>query len=88
MSLQHVSLQVVELLIAQTAYLFSAAGLENLVGHSQVLVQVCDFLPALWTSVSLFKMDKLDMTIMVRLLVCLVFTLIARVFVRCRRSSF
>ena len=65
MSLQHVGLQVVELFIAQTAHLFSAAGLEYLVGHSEVLVEVRDLLPTLWASVSLFKMNKFDMTVVV-----------------------
>ena len=88
MSLQHVSLQVVELLIAQIAHFFSAAGLEYLVGHSEMLVEVRDLLPALWAGVPLFEMNKLDMTVVVGLLVGLVFTLIAGVFVSCRRSSF
>lgn len=83
MSLQHVSLQVMELLVAQTAHFFSAARLEYLVGHTQMLVEVGDLLPAFWTGVSLFEMDKLDVTVVVRLLVCLVFTLIAGVFVSC-----
>ena len=65
MSLQHVSLQVVELLIAQTAYLFSTTSLEYLVSHSEMLVEVRDLLPALWAGISLFKMDKFDMTVVV-----------------------
>ena len=58
-------LQVVELFIAQTAHLFSAAGLEYLVGHPQVLVEVGDLLPALRASVPLFEVNKLDMTVVV-----------------------
>ena len=65
MSLQHVGLQVVELFIAQTAHLFSTAGLEYLVGHSQVLVEVGNLLPALRTGVPLFEVNKLDMTVVV-----------------------
>ena len=83
MSLQHVSLQVVELLIAQTAHFFSTAGLEYLVGHSEMLVEVGNLLPALWAGVSLLEVDKLDMTVVVGLLVCLVFTLIAGVLESC-----
>ena len=64
MSLQHVSLQVVELFIAQTAHLFSAAGLEYLVGHPQMLVEVGDLLTALRASVPLFEVNKLDMSIL------------------------
>ena len=65
MSLQHVGLQVVELFIAKTAHLFSAAGLEYLVGHPQVLIEVGDLLPAFRASVPLFVMNKLDMTVVV-----------------------
>ena len=83
MSLQHVGLQVVELLIAQTAHFLSTAGLEYLVGHSEMLVEVGNLLPALWAGVSLLEVNKLDMTVVVRLLVCLVFTLIAGVLESC-----
>ena len=65
MSLQHVSLEVVELLIAETAHLLSAARLEDLVGHPQVLVQVGDLLPALRTGISLLEVNKLDVTVVV-----------------------
>ena len=65
MSLQHVGLQVVELFIAQTADLFSTVGLEYLVGHPEVLVEVGDLLATLRAGVPLFEMNKLDMTVVV-----------------------
>ena len=75
------SFQIVELFITNFADFFSTARLKNFVCDSEVLVQVGDFFPTLWASVSLFEVDEFYVTVVVGLLIGFVFTLIALVFV-------
>ena len=83
MGLQHVSLQVVEFLVTHSTHFLPAARLEDLVGDSQVLVEVCDLLATLWAGVSLLEVYIFDVTVVIRFLVCLVITLVALVLVGC-----
>jgi len=86
-SLQHVSLQVVELLITHSAHFLPAARLEDLVSDPQVLVEVGDLLAALGAGVSLLEVNILDVTVVIGFLVRLVITLIALVLERGGRGG-
>ena len=87
MCLQHVSLQVVELLITHSADFLPAARLEDLVSDPQVLVEVGDLLAALGAGVSLLEVNVLDVTVVIGFLVRLVITLIALVLERGGRGG-
>ena len=69
-----------ELLVAELAHLLPAARLEDLVNDSQMLIEICNLLPTLWTTVSLSLMNHLDVGVMVGFLVCLIFTMRTLVF--------
>ena len=84
MSFYLVRLEIVELFVAYLTHLLPTAGLEDLVDDSQMLVEVGNLLPTLRTAVPLPLVHHLDMRIVVRLFVCLVFTVRALMFINRR----
>ena len=82
-TLQLVSIQVEELFIADIAHLLPTVGLEDLVSHAQMLVEVCNLFTTLRTSVQRLLVHLLDVIVVVGFLVCLVLTMNTFVFVGC-----
>ena len=82
-TLQLVSIQVEELFIADITHLLPTVGLEDLVSHAQMLVEVCNLFTTLRTSVQRLLVHLLDVIVMVGFLVCLVLTMNTFVFVGC-----